>query len=97
MLPNSDYVANHSGDWWKSSEYNIQGFDIHLCAYNAELRLIGNFRAKIYTDPEHPTGLNKVQSNRLILRNENSQLETYIPRRSTSNSWLPKLMINWSR
>jgi hypothetical protein len=60
IIPNTDYVANHSQDWWNSSEYNMKNFDIHTCAYNADLRVMGNFVKRIYNDPNHPTGLNKV-------------------------------------
>ncbi|KIK96922.1 hypothetical protein PAXRUDRAFT_32093 [Paxillus rubicundulus Ve08.2h10] len=59
IIPNTDYFASHSEDWWRSSPYNVKGFDIHLCGYNAELRLMSNFKQKIYSDPSHPTGLNK--------------------------------------
>ncbi|KAG6374465.1 hypothetical protein JVT61DRAFT_4508 [Boletus reticuloceps] len=59
IIPNTDYFASHSEDWWKSSPYNMKGFDIHLCGYNAELRLINGFTAKIYGDPSHPIGLDK--------------------------------------
>ncbi|KAF9236712.1 hypothetical protein BU15DRAFT_63760 [Melanogaster broomeanus] len=38
IIPNTDYFASHSEDWWKSSPYNMKGFDIHLCGYNAELK-----------------------------------------------------------
>lgn len=60
IIPNTDYFALHSEDWWRSSPYNMKGFDIHLCGYNAELRLISNFMTKIYGDPSHPMGLDKV-------------------------------------
>ena len=59
-IPNDDWIASHSEDWWKSSELNIKGFDIHLSAYTSELRVVSRFRAKIYSDPESPTGMNKV-------------------------------------
>lgn len=59
IIPNTDYVANHSEDWWRSSPYNMDKFDIHICGYNAELRVMAAFTAKIYSDPNHPTGLNK--------------------------------------
>lgn len=62
IIPNTDYVANQSQDWWNSSEYNMKNFDIHICAYNAELRVMGNVTKKIYSDPTHPTGLNKVNA-----------------------------------
>ncbi|KAG5354121.1 hypothetical protein C0989_007482 [Termitomyces sp. Mn162] len=55
----ADYMANHSENWWKSSPYNMKNFDIHLCAYNAELKVMADFIRKIYSDPDHPTGLNK--------------------------------------
>jgi hypothetical protein len=60
-IPNSDYMANHSWDWWRSSPYNMQNFDIHICAYNSELKVMAAFMATIYSDPNHPTGLNKVR------------------------------------
>ncbi|RXW24288.1 hypothetical protein EST38_g1583 [Candolleomyces aberdarensis] len=58
-IGNTDYTANHSENWWHSSPFNMQHFDIHISAYNAELRLMSKFIAKIYSDPDHPTGLNK--------------------------------------
>ncbi|THH04079.1 hypothetical protein EW146_g10269, partial [Bondarzewia mesenterica] len=62
VIRNSDYVANHSTLWWESSKYNIEAFDIHLCAYNAELRVMYDFMGKVYSDVNHPTGLNKVSA-----------------------------------
>ncbi|KAJ3971250.1 hypothetical protein EV361DRAFT_912156 [Lentinula raphanica] len=59
IISNNDYIANHSEDWWKSSSYNMKNFDIQLCCYNSELKVMSNFRSKIYNDPDHPTGLNK--------------------------------------
>ena len=60
VIKNTDYIANHSEGFWESSEYNIPNFDIHLCCYNAELRIMADFMAQIYSNPKHPTGLNKV-------------------------------------
>jgi len=54
-----DYILNHSDDWWKSSPHNMKHFDIQLCGYNGELKIMGQFLAKIYNNPNHPTGLNK--------------------------------------
>ncbi|KAI0370391.1 hypothetical protein BV20DRAFT_1074886 [Pilatotrama ljubarskyi] len=59
VISNTDYVASHSEWWWKSSPYNMPGFDIHLCAYNAELKVLAEYRFTIFSDPEHPVGLNK--------------------------------------
>ncbi|KAI0635754.1 hypothetical protein C8Q77DRAFT_1155518 [Trametes polyzona] len=59
IINNTDYVASHSEFWWRSSPYNIPGFDIHLCAYNAELKVLAEYRSTIFSDPEHPVGLNK--------------------------------------
>ncbi|KAJ7153988.1 hypothetical protein C8R43DRAFT_443959 [Mycena crocata] len=58
-IRNNDYIAMHAEDWWKSSPYNLIHSDIHICGYNADLKVMGNFMAKIYSDPLHPTGLNK--------------------------------------
>ncbi|KXN91714.1 Protein priB [Leucoagaricus sp. SymC.cos] len=59
IISNADYVANHSAEWYKGSQYNIEHFDIHICVYNAELRVMASFMANIHNDPEQPTGLNK--------------------------------------
>lgn len=59
IISSIDYIANHSENWWASSEYNLKDFDIQLCCYNAELKVMGDFIEKIYSDPDHPTGLNK--------------------------------------
>ncbi|KAJ3815156.1 hypothetical protein F5876DRAFT_72296 [Lentinula aff. lateritia] len=59
IISNNDYIANHSEDWWKLSPYNMKNFDIQLCCYNSELKVMSNFRSKIYNDPDHATGLNK--------------------------------------
>ena len=62
IISNTDYIASHSEFWWKSSPYNLPGFDIHLCAYNAELKLLAEYRYTIFSDPEHPVGLNKASN-----------------------------------
>ncbi|KAH7884540.1 hypothetical protein F5I97DRAFT_1468711 [Phlebopus sp. FC_14] len=59
IIPNTDFVASHSENWWMTSPYNLKGFDIQTCIYNAELRLMADFMAKIHSDPTHPTALNK--------------------------------------
>jgi hypothetical protein len=60
-IANTDYVATHSGDWYKQSQYNLENFDIHVSCYNAELRVMADFKKEIYNDPSHPTGLNRVR------------------------------------
>lgn len=59
IISNTDYVAAHSHEWWNTSEYNMENFDIHTCVYNAELRVLSGFLMTVYSNPEHPTGLNK--------------------------------------
>lgn len=44
----------------------MQNFDIHLCAYNSELKVMAAFIAKIYNDPDHPTGLNRVSLENIL-------------------------------
>ncbi|TFK49594.1 hypothetical protein OE88DRAFT_357610 [Heliocybe sulcata] len=57
IIKNTDFVACHSETWWQSSPYNMPGFDVHICGYNAELKTMANFVAQVYSNPEHPTGL----------------------------------------
>ncbi|KAF9525684.1 hypothetical protein CPB83DRAFT_896852 [Crepidotus variabilis] len=59
IINSRDYTASHSEHWWCSSPYNMKNFDIQICAYNAELQVMAGFIATIYSDPRHPTGLNK--------------------------------------
>ncbi|KAI0683199.1 hypothetical protein C8T65DRAFT_685468 [Cerioporus squamosus] len=49
IISNTDY----------SSPYNIPDIDIHLCGYNAELKVLAEYRFTIFSDPDHPVGLNK--------------------------------------
>lgn len=60
IISPDDYMANNSENWWRSSPYNMKNFDIHICAYNAELRVMGKFMARINGGPHHPNGLNQV-------------------------------------
>jgi len=36
-------------------------YDLHLCAYTALLRIVAQFHDDIFSDPDAPTGLNKVR------------------------------------
>ncbi|KAJ7227114.1 hypothetical protein GGX14DRAFT_418213 [Mycena pura] len=74
-ISNADYMANHSEDWWCSSPYNLRNFDFHICAYNAELKVMAGFMAKIYSDPNHPTGLNKNVDLQLVASETDEQLK----------------------
>jgi len=76
IIPNTDFVANHSQDWWNSSEYNLKNFDIHICCYSAELMVMGNFVRKIYSDPNHPTGLNKDADFKQIATETDDELQS---------------------
>ena len=62
IINNLDYIATHSQFFYKSSPFNIPGFDVHLCGYNAELKILADYRLTIFSDPEHPVGLNKVRN-----------------------------------
>ncbi|KAJ7494661.1 hypothetical protein B0H11DRAFT_2156005 [Mycena galericulata] len=74
-ISNNDYMANHSEDWWRSSPYNMPNFDIHICAYNSELKVMAAFMAKIYSDPSHPTGLNKNVDFELVAAETDEELK----------------------
>ncbi|KAG7451107.1 uncharacterized protein BT62DRAFT_926762 [Guyanagaster necrorhizus] len=75
IISNMDYTANHSENWWKSSVYNLKNFDIHLSCYNADLRVMGRFLARIYNDPNHPTGLNKEVDIALVATETDEELK----------------------
>jgi Fungal specific transcription factor domain len=52
-----DYIARHTMFWYRQSGFN---YDIHLCGYTQMLRVMARFHEAIYSDPDAPTGLNKV-------------------------------------
>ncbi|KAL0578178.1 hypothetical protein V5O48_003809 [Marasmius crinis-equi] len=59
IISSGDYISNHVERWWSLSDYNIKNFDIHTCCYSAELNVVGKFIERIYSDPNHPTGLSR--------------------------------------
>lgn len=59
-----DYIARHTKFWYKQSGFN---YDISLCSYTQLLRVMARFHEAIYSDPNAPTGLNKVSSLSIIL------------------------------
>ncbi|CAA7267126.1 unnamed protein product [Cyclocybe aegerita] len=59
IISPKDYIANHCENWWRDSPFNLRHFDIHVSAYNSELKVMAAFIAQIYSNPDHPTGLNK--------------------------------------
>lgn len=67
-INNADYMANHSGEWWNSSEWNMKNFDIQIAAYNADLRVMANFALRIRGDASNPSGIDKVGFRWLTLR-----------------------------
>ncbi|PPR05790.1 hypothetical protein CVT24_006845 [Panaeolus cyanescens] len=70
-----DYIANHCETWWQNSPVNMRNFDIHIVAYNAELKVMSNFIAKLYSDPHHPTGLNKEEDFERIATETDDELK----------------------
>lgn len=40
--------------------------DVHLCGYTALLRIVARFHDEVFSDPNSPTGLNKVRSVSLL-------------------------------
>jgi Fungal specific transcription factor domain len=52
-----NYIARHTMFWCRQSGLN---YDIHLCGYTQMLRVMARFHEAIYSDPDAPTGLNKV-------------------------------------
>ncbi|KAH7907013.1 hypothetical protein BJ138DRAFT_1070829 [Hygrophoropsis aurantiaca] len=104
VIPNTDYISTHLDDWWKSSEYNLDAFDIHLCIYNAELRIMADFMAQIYSDPNHPIGLNKSADFLKIASETDDKItqigEIWFPRlkaHTTHRNGLLKMALNYAR
>ena len=85
IISNTDYTANHSAQWWNSSPYNMRNFDIQLAGYNAELTIVGKFRAKIHSDPNSPTGFNKNLDVAEIASNFDDELG------QTWNEWIERV------
>lgn len=57
IIPNDDYIANRSGQWWCSSEYNMKNFDIHLAGYSAVLAILSRFTEEVHSEPNDSTGV----------------------------------------
>lgn len=55
----NDYIASHSKFWYKTTDFF---YDIHLNGYTQLLRVMASFHEAIYSNPDQPTGLNKVRS-----------------------------------
>ena len=53
-----DYIARHSKFWYRTTEFN---YDIHMCGYTQLLRVMAKFHEAIYSNPDHPSGLNMVK------------------------------------
>ena len=60
-----DYIARHTKYWYKTTNFS---YDIHLSGYTQLLRVMARFHEAIYSDPDAPTGLNKVHSFYSFLR-----------------------------
>ncbi|KZT29605.1 hypothetical protein NEOLEDRAFT_1127315 [Neolentinus lepideus HHB14362 ss-1] len=76
IIRNTDFVACHSETWWQSSPYSMPGFDVHICGYNAELKTMANFVAQIYSNSEHPTGLDTHADFEAIATHADEQLKS---------------------
>ncbi|KAL0572188.1 hypothetical protein V5O48_009783, partial [Marasmius crinis-equi] len=88
IISSIDYIATHSETWWSSSEYNMKNFDIQICCYNAELKIMGKFIETIYSDSRHPTGLNKDLNFEEVAINTDEELQQLEKR------WWPILHAN---
>lgn len=93
IIDPKDYILNHSDDWWRSSPYNMKHFDIHLCVYSGELKVIAGFLAKIYSNPNHPTGLNKVCL--VLLITVMLEIHKFHNRKSTLKKLQRRRTMNW--
>ncbi|KAI0338738.1 hypothetical protein BDW22DRAFT_1432263 [Trametopsis cervina] len=53
-----DFVVRKSDEWYKKSRFN-HPYDVGVCAYTAQLRIMANFHEEIHSDPDTPNGLNE--------------------------------------
>ncbi|KAL0064811.1 hypothetical protein AAF712_008208 [Marasmius tenuissimus] len=88
IISSIDFMANHSENWWSSSDHNMKNFDIHISCYNAELKIMGKFIESIYSDPTHPTGLNKDLNFEELAINTDEELQ------QLQQKWWPILHAN---
>ncbi|TDL22812.1 hypothetical protein BD410DRAFT_788152 [Rickenella mellea] len=58
-LDNDDHIAAQSGTWFNSSPYNLANLDIHLVAYNAELRLLDECVRLVRSDTMQTNSVSK--------------------------------------
>lgn len=54
-----DTIIRHAVTWYKDSPNN-HCYDIHMVAYTELLRVVAGFLEEVYSDPDAPTGLNRV-------------------------------------
>lgn len=54
-----DFIMRHSLEWYKSSDNN-HPYDVHIIAYSSLFRIINQFHQKVFSDPDVPTGLNRL-------------------------------------
>ncbi len=55
-----DTIIRHAGTWYNKS-INNHCYDVHMVAYTDLLRIVARFLEEVYSDPNSPTGLNKVR------------------------------------
>lgn len=55
-----DVIIRNTTTWYKKS-INNHCYDIHMVAYTSLLRIVAGFLEEVYSDPNSPTGLNKVR------------------------------------
>ncbi|EMD31564.1 hypothetical protein CERSUDRAFT_119609 [Gelatoporia subvermispora B] len=71
-----NYTVRHSADWYKKSRLN-HPFDIGLCAYTAQLRIMAKFHDEVFSDPNSPTGLNQNLDFRAVTLRFDEQVTEY--------------------
>lgn len=71
-----DYIVQHAKDWYKKSKYNLN-HDVHLCAYNALLRIIAKFHEEVFSDTSSATGLNRRLDFRSVTLRHDEHLAHY--------------------
>ncbi|KAI0683838.1 fungal-specific transcription factor domain-containing protein, partial [Cytidiella melzeri] len=71
-----DFIVRRSEEWYKKSEYN-HIYDIGLCAYTSQLRIMASFHEEVYSDSDAPNGLNERLDFREVTARHDEHLTNY--------------------
>jgi hypothetical protein len=71
-----EYIECHPPDFYKSSPYNSP-YDVHICGYNALLRIVGQMHTELYSGGVACLGVNKRLDLQTIIPQFDEKLTRY--------------------